>query len=85
MTRFPALRLARECLEAGRSAPTVLNGANEVAVAAYLNREIGFLDIAHVVETVLDEMGAETLGDIETVFSIDAEARARTVAVIATK
>ncbi|HEY9080704.1 1-deoxy-D-xylulose-5-phosphate reductoisomerase [Magnetovibrio sp.] len=85
MKRFPALRLARESLEAGRSAPTVLNGANEVAVAAFLNREIGFLDIAHVVETVLDEMGAVTLGDIETVFAIDAEARARTVAVIANK
>ena len=44
--RFPALRLAREALLAGRVAPTVLNAANEVAVAAFLARRIGFLDIA---------------------------------------
>lgn len=52
-TRFPALRLAREALRAGGGAPTILNAANEVAVAAFLKGEIGFLDIARAVEEAL--------------------------------
>ena len=43
--RFPALRLARDALRAGGGAPTILNAANEVAVAAFLQRRLGFLDI----------------------------------------
>ena len=65
--RFPALRLAREALQAGGGAPTILNGANEMAVAAFLQRHIGFLDIAAVVEAVLNRLGnqpAETLGQV---------------------
>ncbi|MGE3904954.1 MAG: 1-deoxy-D-xylulose-5-phosphate reductoisomerase, partial [Reyranellaceae bacterium] len=57
--RFPALRLAREALEAGGSVPTVLNAANEVAVAAFLTKRIGFLDIARSVEDTLARMAAE--------------------------
>jgi len=82
LVRFPALRLARESLEAGGSAPTVLNAANEIAVAAFLGGQIGFLDIAQMVERVLDDMDTVALVDIETVFSIDAEARRRTAACI---
>ena len=82
LVRFPSLRLARESLEAGGSAPTVLNAANEIAVAAFLDGQIGFLDIAQMVERVLDDMNTVALGDIETVFAIDAEARRRTVALI---
>ncbi|TPW04053.1 MAG: 1-deoxy-D-xylulose-5-phosphate reductoisomerase, partial [bacterium] len=52
--RFPALRLAREALKAGGSAAAVMNAANEIAVAAFLNRRIGFLDIAQVVERTID-------------------------------
>ena len=51
--RFPALRLAREALQAGGGAPTILNAANEVAVALFLDRRLGFLDIAAVVEETL--------------------------------
>ena len=51
--RFPALRLAREALEAGGGAPTVLNAANEVAVAAFLARSLHFLGIAALVEATL--------------------------------
>jgi 1-deoxy-D-xylulose-5-phosphate reductoisomerase len=51
--RFPSLRLAREALAIGGSAPIVLNAANEVAVAAFLGGRIGFLDIARVVEDVM--------------------------------
>jgi 1-deoxy-D-xylulose-5-phosphate reductoisomerase len=51
--RFPALRLARQALEAGGGAPTVLNAANEVAVAAFLERGLDFLGIAALVEATL--------------------------------
>src|SRR3954463_4291021 len=53
LERFPALRLAREALEAGAGAPTVLNAANEVAVAAFLARRLHFLGIAALVEATL--------------------------------
>jgi 1-deoxy-D-xylulose-5-phosphate reductoisomerase len=74
--RFPALRLAREALEAGAGAPTVLNAANEVAVAAFLARQIGFLDIAAIVETVLQKLGRPALPDLAAVLAVDAAARA---------
>jgi 1-deoxy-D-xylulose-5-phosphate reductoisomerase len=53
LERFPALRLAREALEEGEGAPTVLNAANEVAVAAFLARSLHFLGIAALVEATL--------------------------------
>ena len=56
--RFPALRLAREALAAGGGAPAAMNAANEVAVAAFLNGEIGFLDIASVVDATLQSMNS---------------------------
>jgi 1-deoxy-D-xylulose-5-phosphate reductoisomerase len=52
--RFPALDLARGALERGGTAPAILNAANEVAVQAYLERRLGFLDIARTVATCLD-------------------------------
>lgn len=55
LERFPALRLARSAQETGRAAPTILNAANEVAVRAFLEEKIGFLDIVGVVETVLEQ------------------------------
>jgi 1-deoxy-D-xylulose-5-phosphate reductoisomerase len=58
-TRFPALRLAREALEAGGSLPTVLNAANEVAVEAFLGRKVGFTAIAGLVERVMEASAAE--------------------------
>ncbi len=73
--RFPALRLAREALRAGRGAPTILNAANEVAVAAFLAGRIGFLDIARTVETVVTRLGAPEAATLESVLALDAEAR----------
>ena len=73
--RFPALRLARDVLHTGGGAPTVLNAANEVAVAAFLDDKIGFLDIARVVETVLDGMEITALADLDAVFALDHDAR----------
>jgi 1-deoxy-D-xylulose-5-phosphate reductoisomerase len=80
--RFPALRLARAALKAGGAAPNVLNAANETAVRAFLDRRIGFLDIAAVVELVLEcTAGGQNLategGDdvIGQALLVDAEAR----------
>ena len=74
--RFPALRLAREALEAGGEAPIVLNAANEEAVAAFLGKRIGFLDICQTVEEVLLRTGASQPRSIAEVIDIDREARA---------
>jgi len=73
--RFPALRIAREALRAGGGAPTILNAANEVAVAAFLGRRIGFLDIAAVVEATLERAGPCAAGSLDAVVALDAEAR----------
>lgn len=58
--KFPALRLAREALVAGGQAPAILNAANEIAVAAFLDDKIAFLDIAQIVETTLDRHAGST-------------------------
>lgn len=57
--RFPAIRLAREALEAGGMAPCVLNAANEIAVEAFLKERISFLDIARVCEATLETASKE--------------------------
>lgn len=75
LDRFPALRLARIALRQGRGAPTVLNAANEVAVAAFLARQIGFLGIAETVQRVLDRFADAVCDDLEAVLACDAEAR----------
>jgi 1-deoxy-D-xylulose-5-phosphate reductoisomerase len=78
-SRFPSLRLAREALALGGFAPIVLNAANEVAVAAFLGRRIGFLDIARIVEDVL-AVTAGLAGPVESlqeVHAADREARRR--------
>ena len=75
--RFPALTLARSALEAGGAAPAILNAANEVAVAAFLNRKIGFLEIAAIVADTLERYEPAAPADLDTVLGIDAEARAR--------
>jgi len=74
-TRFPALRIARAALDAGGGAPTILNAANEIAVAAFLDRRIGFLDIAAVVEATLDEIGPQPADSRSLVVGLDAQAR----------
>jgi 1-deoxy-D-xylulose-5-phosphate reductoisomerase len=77
-SRFPSLRLAHEALALGGLAPTVLNAANEVAVAAFLARRIGFLDIARTVEDVLEESAGLAFGpaaSLQQVHAADREAR----------
>jgi 1-deoxy-D-xylulose-5-phosphate reductoisomerase len=74
--RFPALRVTREALLAGGGAPCVLNAANEVAVAAFLDRRIGFLDIVAIVERTLEALPGARIGQLDDVHAVDAEARA---------
>jgi 1-deoxy-D-xylulose-5-phosphate reductoisomerase len=73
--QFPALALARNALRAGGGAPTILNAANEVAVAAFLQRRIGFLDIARTVARVLDSIGTVPAGTLDEVIALDLDAR----------
>jgi 1-deoxy-D-xylulose-5-phosphate reductoisomerase len=80
LARFPALRLAREALQAGGGAPTILSAANEVAVAAFLQQRLGFLDIADSVAAVLDTLGAPPADSLEQVLALDARARAEAAA-----
>ncbi|WP_336973549.1 1-deoxy-D-xylulose-5-phosphate reductoisomerase [Sphingobium aromaticiconvertens] len=73
--RFPALRLARDAGAAGGTAPAILNAANEVAVAAFLDGMIGFLDIAAIVEDVLSRYEVIMPSSMEDVLVADAGAR----------
>jgi 1-deoxy-D-xylulose-5-phosphate reductoisomerase len=73
--RFPALRLARDALRAGGGTPAILNAANEVAVDAFLQRRIGFLDIASTVEEVLMAMGTPPAETLDDVIALDDAAR----------
>lgn len=74
---FACLRLAREAGEAGGTAPCVLNAADEIAVAAFLQGRLPFTGISGVIERVLDEMPAQPIGHFDDLFAIDAEARRR--------
>ena len=73
--RFPALRLAREALAAGGAKPAILNAANEIAVASFLERRLGFLDIASLVGEVLARFDPPAPTSIDAVLEIDGEAR----------
>jgi 1-deoxy-D-xylulose-5-phosphate reductoisomerase len=80
LDRFPALRLARDALEAGGQAACVLNAANEVAVEAFLQGRIGFLDIAHTCERAMDTFASRSdFGaapeDMQAVIHTDRRAR----------
>ena len=74
--RFPALALARRALRAGGARPAILNAANEVAVAAFLSRRIGFLEIAAIVADTLDRYDPRAPDTLDEVLTIDSEARA---------
>ena len=73
--RFPALRLCRDALKAGGGTPAILNAANEVAVESFLQRKIGFLDIAATVERVLEAMGTPDAPTLDDVVALDEAAR----------
>ncbi len=82
--RFPAIPLARHALQVGGATPTILNAANEVAVAAFLAGRIGFLDIVSRVESVLSAFRPPAPAGIADVVEIDAAARRQAEALVAT-
>jgi 1-deoxy-D-xylulose-5-phosphate reductoisomerase len=73
--RFPCLALAYQALRAAGTAPAMLNAANEVAVAAFLERRIPFLHIPRVIEAVLDALPVRPVNSLDDVIGADAEAR----------
>ncbi|MDD3517246.1 MAG: 1-deoxy-D-xylulose-5-phosphate reductoisomerase [Chromatiales bacterium] len=80
--RFPCLRLAYEALTAGGTASAVLNAANEVAVQAFLEREIRFTDIPRVIERTLERVDTREVSNLQTVLDADREAREHAAACI---
>jgi 1-deoxy-D-xylulose-5-phosphate reductoisomerase len=83
MQRFPCLRLAAAAIQRGGSAPTILNAANEVAVAAFLAREIRFNDIPAIIEQVLTELPAVEPHSLVDVQNADRDARGIATALVA--
>lgn len=75
LQRFPCLRLAYEAVEAGGTAPAVLNAANEVAVARFLSGGLSFTEIGGVVERTLAEFQHEDANDLDHLLAADARAR----------
>ncbi len=73
--RFPCLDLAYQALRAGGTAPALLNAANEVAVEAFLNRRIAFLDIPRLIESVLGEVSRHEVHRLQDLLDADAAAR----------
>ncbi len=73
--RFPCLRLATEAIRAGGTVPAILNAANEVAVQAFLDRRLNFLDIAAVIESVMNTVDASTATDLAAILGADRLAR----------
>jgi 1-deoxy-D-xylulose-5-phosphate reductoisomerase len=85
LERFPALSLAFRAIEHGGVLPAVLNAANEVAVAAFLNGTISFLDIATTVATVMEKVSSGSEDSLDDILHADAQARDVTSAIISNK
>ena len=80
--RFKCLDLALQAAETGGSMPTVLNGANEIAVAAFLEGKIKFLDIPDLIEKTMETHQSRSVDDIETIIETDKWARDAAVEVL---
>lgn len=89
LERFPALRLALAALQTGGAAPTLLNAANEVGVAAFLGEEVGFLDIAAIVEETMSRALSQGLdaapANLEDVLMLDQAGRVIASELVATR
>jgi 1-deoxy-D-xylulose-5-phosphate reductoisomerase len=75
--RFPALRLAKDALREGGAKPAILNAANEMAVASFLDSGLAFLDIAAIVRETLDQYRPPAPASLDEVLELDQEARRR--------
>ena len=73
---FPCLRIARQCAKAGGTACAIMNGANEAAVALFLQERIGFNDIPRLVESALDRVEVKYAPDLPDILEADRQARA---------
>ncbi|MDQ1363469.1 MAG: 1-deoxy-D-xylulose-5-phosphate reductoisomerase [Pseudomonadota bacterium] len=73
--RFPCLAMAYQSLKTGGTATTVLNAANEIAVDAFLNRQLAFTRIATVIEKTLAQIPVKSMSSLDVVMEADAEAR----------
>ncbi|MBI3391652.1 MAG: 1-deoxy-D-xylulose-5-phosphate reductoisomerase [Nitrospirae bacterium] len=80
--RFACLRLAREALQAGGTAPAILNAANEIAVRSFLAEEIAFLDIPRVIETTLSRRDHRAASTVEDVLHADRLARTEAESIV---
>jgi 1-deoxy-D-xylulose-5-phosphate reductoisomerase len=75
--RFPCLRLARAALRSGGTATAILNAANEVAVAAFLDGQAKFLEIPQLIESALNDLPSQSADTLDAVLEADAQARAQ--------
>lgn len=73
--KFPSLKLAREALKEGGKTPTILNAANEIAVEAFLNKKIGFIEIADVVDKAIQNSSGGYVSSLEELSEVDEAAR----------
>ena len=73
--RFPCLRLAEESIRKGGTAPAILNAANEVAVASFLDNELKFIDIAYIVEQTLKDLPSRAASSLNEILEDDLSAR----------
>jgi 1-deoxy-D-xylulose-5-phosphate reductoisomerase len=78
LQRFPCLGLAFAAAKQGGTSPTVLNAANEIAVAAFLEGRLPYLKIAQAVEFALNQLPGQKAGSLDEVLAVDREARLRT-------
>jgi 1-deoxy-D-xylulose-5-phosphate reductoisomerase len=72
---FPCLRLAKEAYETGGTACTILNAANEVAVASFLKGNVSFTAIPDIIESTLNKMSTDSIASVEQVLAVDEDAR----------
>jgi 1-deoxy-D-xylulose-5-phosphate reductoisomerase len=82
LDRFPALRLAYQALRAGGTAPAILNAANEIAVAAFLERRLSFLGMTAVIEETLGSTAATPLATLRDVLDADSAARTHAAQIV---
>ncbi len=75
LQRFPCLQLAFDALQLGGTAPAILNAVNEVAVAAFLNKQIGFTDIPNLIANALESIAATPVTSLEQLIAVDLKAR----------
>ena len=80
--RYPALKLAYAALKEGGTMPAVLNASNEVAVAAFLERQIGFRDIHRVIDNTMQDHGSRPVKEVDEILEVDRWAREKALSLI---